>query len=324
VRARVRLPCTLPAALAAGALLLAACGGRSGALEARGTLELTQVDLAPPAPARVLAVRVEEGAQVRAGDTLVVLSQATLGPELAGARARVAQAEARARDLRAGPRTAEIERAEAELASAEAEATRLARDLERLRPLEAGGAVSRQQLDAAVAAARGSAGRRDAAREALRLLRQGTRAEQVRAAEADVAGARAGVARIEAAAGDLVLLAPVDGTVLGRWAEPGEMLAAGVPALTLGETARTWVRVYVPARALDRVRPGQAVQVALADADAPPLAGTVQSVSPRAEFTPRVALTEDERADLLFGVRIAVRDSAGRAKAGLPATVRWP
>jgi len=132
------------------------------------------------------------------------------------------------------------------------------------------------------------------------------------------------VARIEAAAGDLVLVAPVDGTVLGRWAEPGEVLAAGVPALTLGETARTWVRVYVPARALDRVRPGQPVEVALADAGAPPLAGTVQSVSPRAEFTPRVALTEDERADLLFGVRVAVRDSAGRAKAGLPATVRWP
>jgi HlyD family secretion protein len=47
-------------------------------------------------------------------------------------------------------------------------------------------------------------------------------------------------------------------------------------------------------------------------------------VSPQAEFTPRIALTEQERADLLFGVKVAIADTAGRVKAGLPATVRWP
>ncbi|HEU4699182.1 MAG TPA: HlyD family efflux transporter periplasmic adaptor subunit [Gemmatimonadales bacterium] len=325
-----RLP--LPARLllcAAGlaAASPAACGrGPAGAaaLSAHGSIELTEVDLAPMTPARVVAVRVEEGAPVRPGDTLAVLTQAALPATVAQQRARLAQAEATLRDLRAGARPAELGRAEAELAAATADAERTAKDLARTRELAATRVVSRQQLDAAAAAADAAAGRRAAAGETLRLLRAGPRPEQVRAAEAEVASARAALAGVEATRGDLVLTAPVAGTVLGRYAEPGEVLAAGVPVLALGETARPWVRVYLPARALDRVRPGQPVRVTLDGSAGPALAGRVEAVSPRAEFTPRVALTETERADLLFGVKVAIADTTGRAKAGLPATVHWP
>jgi HlyD family secretion protein len=124
-----------------------------------------------------------------------------------------------------------------------------------------------------------------------------------------------------AVAEDLVLLAPVSGVVLSRNAEPGEMLAVGQSAMTLGESAEPYVRVYVPTRQLPRVRQGQTATAVLDGFADRPISGRVVAINPKAEFTPRVAFTEQERADLVFGVKVALQDSTGLLKPGLPATV---
>jgi HlyD family secretion protein len=312
---------------AAGALALAlAVGGcsrdRDDGIRAQGTIEVVEVDLAPMVPARVVRVWVPEGATVRSGDTLVSLTQATLGADIAGQRARVGAAEATLRDLERGARPAEIQRGEAELRASEADAERTARDLERLTTLAATGAVSQQQLDAARSAARTAASRRDAARESLRLLREGTRPERIQAARAELATARANLQRAQAAASDLLLVAPVDGTVLARHAEPGEVLGAGEPALTVGEVRRPWIRVYVSALDLPKIRVGSPAAAALDAFPGREFAGRVVAINDKAEFTPRIALTEEERADLVFGVKVALDDTTGVLKPGLPATVR--
>ncbi|HET7585542.1 MAG TPA: HlyD family efflux transporter periplasmic adaptor subunit [Gemmatimonadaceae bacterium] len=304
--------------------LVAACGSHDGDFAAAGTIEIVETDVAPMVPARVLDVRVEEGARVRVGDTLALLSQATLQPEIEQRRARVAAAEAALRDLEAGARPAEVRQAAATFQAAEAEALRTRRDLERLEPLAASGTVSRQQLDAARAAATAAQGRLDAARAALRLVQEGARVQRIAAARAEVQSARALLAAAVATASDLVLTSPVAGVVLDRHAEPGEVLAAGESALTLGDPARPWVRVFLSPAELPRVRVGERVTAVL---DAFPdtiIAGRVVAISPRAEFTPRVALTERERADLLFGVKVMLDDRHEMVKSGLPITVRFP
>ncbi len=307
-------------------LLLAACGEGEArnAISATGTLEVVEVDVAPLVPARVVQVVRDEGAVVRQGDTLATLTQATLGSDIAGRRARVAAAEATLRDLAAGPRPAERAKAAAELRVAEAEATRTATELRRVTPLAEAGTVSRQQLDAARAAASGAASRRDAARDALRLLEEGTRPERIQAARAEVAAARAALGGAEATAADLVLVAPAAGVIASRNAEPGEVLAAGMGALTLAEVAHPYVRVYVGPEDLPFVRVGAAVTATLDGIPDRSFAGRVVAVSTKAEFTPRVALTEDERRDLLFGVKVTFADGTGMLKAGLPVTVRIP
>jgi HlyD family secretion protein len=136
-----------------------------------------------------------------------------------------------------------------------------------------------------------------------------------------VATARAQLERAEAAATDLVLTAPSAGTVLARHVEPGEVLAAGVPAVSLGDPARPWIRVFVPAPAVAAIRVGQTARVRVEGVPGRTFEGRVVSIATRAEFTPRVALTEQERADLLFGVKLELRDTTGTLKAGLPATV---
>lgn len=305
-------------------LLMAVAGcskNASDRIVATGTIEMIQVDVAPQVPARVVAVRVEEGQTVRAGDTLAVLIQSTTRAGVAEQEARVRAAEASLREARAGARPREIERAEAELRRSEAEAVKASRDLERIQPLVAAGAESPQSLDAATAGATTAMARRDAAREELQLLREGTRPERIDLARAELASARATLAAAMSVAGDLVLTAPVNGTVLSRNAEPGEMLSSGQSVLTLGETGATYTRVYVPTRELPSVHTGQAATAHLDGFPDRPFKGRVVAVSSTAEFTPRIALTEKERADLVFGVKVALEDTTGMLKAGLPATV---
>jgi HlyD family secretion protein len=290
-------------------------------LTAEGTVELTEVDVAPFVSGRVVRVLVDEGASVRQGDTLVVLAQSALPADIDQRRSRVSSAEARLRDLQAGARSAEVERAEAQLRGVSAEAERAERDRARFEALLSAGTISQSQYDAAVAAARSAGAQRDAAAEALRLMRQGARSGQVAGARAELEAARGALAAGEATRNDLVLIAPLDATVLGRYVEPGEVIGAGQVAVTLGDAKHPWVRVYLPAPAVPFVEVGQGARVTmqgLGDRFAP---ARVTTVATEAEFTPRVALTEKERADLLFGVKLDIQDTTGTFKPGLPATV---
>jgi membrane fusion protein YbhG len=306
-------------------LVLAAAAGCGKAAEDRviatGTIEMTEVDVAPQVTARVIAVNVDEGETVGAGDTLATLTQATTRADIAGQEARVRAAEASLREAIAGARPQEIARAEADLRMSEAEAVRATRDLERTRPLADAGTVSRQSLDLATAAAGMAIARRDAAREGLQLLREGTRPERIQMMRAELANARAALASARAVAGDLVLVAPVNGNVLSRNAEPGEMLVPGQAAITLSQTDAPYTRVYVPTRELPLVHTGQTATARLDGFPDRPFRGRVVAISQTAEFTPRIALTEKERADLVFGVKVTLEDTTGMLKAGLPATV---
>jgi HlyD family secretion protein len=303
-------------------LALAGCDRPNGTY-ASGTVEFTQTDVAGSVPARVERILVEEGATVRAGDTLAILTQTGLPQDIQQRRSRLAAAESELADLRRGARPAELERTRADLRSATSEADRTAADSVRLTRLLAAGGISQSDFDAAANAARVAGARRDAAREALLLLEAGARPDRIAAARAAVAMARAQLAMGEAAAGDLVLTAPVDGQVLARHAEPGEVLGAGVPLLSLGDARHAWVRVYVTPPVFASLRVGDVVPLTIDGLEGQTFQARVTALATAAEFTPRVALTEKERADLLFGVKLELSDTTGRLKAGLPATAHF-
>jgi HlyD family secretion protein len=303
-------------------VLVIACGG-GDAREAVGTLEVTPVDLAPLVPARVIRVLVDEGDPVRPGDTVAVLSQAGLPDQVAEANARVAAAEAQLLELERGSRPEEITKAEQDLAGATAFAEQMRSDVLRARTLAATQVISRQQLEQAEARAQESEARRNALAEQLALVREGARQEKRAAARAEVARARAARDAVLAHVGDLVLISPVAGVVLVRSAEPGEVIPASVPAITVGDELRPWVRVYVGQEVLPTLKLGDTV---LAVLDAFPdreFPGEIVALATKAEYTPRVALTERERADLLFGVKVQFVDTSAMLKPGVPVTVRF-
>ncbi len=288
-----------------------------------GTLEVTAVDLAPMVPARVVRVLVQEGALVRAGDTIAVLTQAGLRDQVGEARARVTSAEAQVQELERGARPEEITKAEQDLAAATALATIAAADLERARTLASNNVIAKQQLDQAEARSAEAEARRSSLEQALRLVKEGARVERRTAARADLARARSALAAMEANVGDLVLISPVSGTVLVRAAEPGEVLPAGVAAVSIGDVSRPWVRVYVGQQLLPLLHAGDTVEARLDAFPDSVFQGRIASLATKAEYTPRVALTERERADLLFGVKIEFADGRGMLKPGVPVTVTF-
>jgi HlyD family secretion protein len=106
--------------------------------------------------------------------------------------------------------------------------------------------------------------------------------------------------------------------VLTRSVLPGELAAAGIPVLTLGRPDSLWMRVYVAAPQLGRVRLGAPAEVRVVGSRHG-YAARVVEIATRAEFTPRAALTEEEQANLVFGVKLALEPTTGALKAGLPA-----
>ena len=141
------------------------------------------------------------------------------------------------------------------------------------------------------------------------------------AAREAAAAARASVVGARSRLNELVLRSPLDGVVLLRNFEPGELALSGQAVLTLGNPDKLWMRVYVPAPELGRVQRGAPVDVHLTGFPAT-YKGRVVEISTRAEFTPRAALTEEERANIVFGVKIALDPTGGVLKAGLPADAR--
>lgn len=272
-------------------LLAVACTSAGDSLQVAGTVEIREIRIAPLAAGRVTRLLKDEGDSVRRGDTIAVLEQPGLAAQLTQRRAQAQAAERRT----------------AEVTGALADSARAANDLARARPLRDQGILAPQQYDnlASVAAA-----------AAARL-------QAVRAAPSESRAAAAGVAATEAIRDELVLIAPVDGVVLTRYLEAGEVAAVGSPVVSLGVVAEPWVRAYVGERFLARVHVGQPVSIRADGLDAP-IAGRLIEIASRAEFTPRAALTERERADLVFAIKVTFTDPAGRLKAGLPVTLEMP
>jgi HlyD family secretion protein len=192
-----------------------------------------------------------------------------------------------------------------------------------LRPLAPHARVSGQQFEHAQTLARAAGRRSEAARQALLLLRQGARGEEVEVAEAQLASARAALGTSRETVAELVLTAPGAGVVTARFAEPGEVVGAGQAVVSVGDTQHPFTRVYVGPALLTRLRVGQAVQARL-DGVTRDFTGRISALAEQAEFTPRVALTERERADLLFAVRVEGPGAPAELKAGLPVSVRFP
>ena len=261
------------------------------ALRLSGTVEIRDIRVASLAAGRVARLLKDEGDSVRRGDTIAVLEQPGL-TALIGQRRAQAQAAQR--------RTAEV-------TAAVADSARAANDLARAGQLRAQGIMAAQQYDALATAAAAAAARLQAARSA--------------ASESQAAAQ--GVAATEAVQDELVLLAPADGVILTRYLEPGETAAIGTPIVSLGVVARPWIRAYVGESYLARLHLGQTVTIH-ADGLTTPVAGHIVEIASRAEFTPRAALTERERADLVFAIKVEFDDPAGRLKAGLPVTLEVP
>ncbi len=289
-----------------------------GAIHASGHIEATDVRLAAKVGGRLLEAPLEEGARVATGELVARFETHDADHQLAQARANAEAADAKLRLLLAGSRAEDLRRAEDQLAQAQAELDAARRDLKRLSGLaERGSATEKSRDDAATrqeVAERAVA----AARAQLDKLVAGPRRQEIEAARAGRASAEAMVAAVEQQILDATVVAPIDGLITTRVAEPGEVLPPGSTLAVLTDLTRPWLTVWIDEPNLSRVTLGQTVDVRV-DGRSETFEGTVSFISPVAEFTPKNVQTPDERAKLVFRVKIALDNADGIFKPGMPA-----
>ncbi len=275
------------------------------------------------------------------------LQQAQLQTEQAktDADARVRQAEA------------ELSASEAELAQQEASLKLADFDRDAYTRLAKTGAVSERQGKQAVSAAETQqavvvAARRrvEASRASINVAKAnlanpgirsaqsaGVRKQmlqqqsQISNAAADVQHARAQLAEARANRQDLTVRAPFHGTIVTRTAEPGEVVQAGTPVVTLLDLTKVYLRGFVPEGQIGKVKVSQRARVYLDSNPAKPVEAEVSRIDPQATFTPENTYFRDDRVKQVVGVKLQLKGALGYAKPGMPADGeilvqgdRWP
>ncbi len=116
-----------------------------------------------------------------------------------------------------------------------------------------------------------------------------------------------------------VVRAPVDGVVLTRSVQPGEIAAAGAPLVTLADLEDLTLTVYVPEDRYGQISLGQAVAVTVDSYPGEVFTGVVSHIADQAEFTPRNVQTTDSRKSTVFAIQLTLQPSGGKLKPGMPA-----
>lgn len=271
-----------------------------------GTLEARAVNVGSLVGGRVIAVHVDDGAQVAAGQPVVTLETDTIDRQIAEQQAAIDAAKASLAKSIAGAREDEIEKAAAV-------AENDARDLRRMRELYEQGVVSRQAYDAASTKARASA-------EDVQLLRKGSRREEIDFARAELQRQQRRLETLLEQRSEAVVRSSVSGVVQASALRPGDLVAPNQPVAEILEADQLWVRVYVPETLLGLVRVGQQVKVRVDTFPDTAFRGEVVSISSQGEYTPRNVQTRAQRAEQVFGVKVNVERDP-RLKAGMAAEV---
>jgi HlyD family secretion protein len=263
------------------------------------------------------------------------LEESNIGVDQArlDAQGRVSQAEA------------QVAHAEAQLAQAEADYSQARYDEQRYTTLAKDGDVPERTgkqaettAEAKAAAVHAARKQVDVARGALTMAKANlsnaamrtSQATAVRkqilqtqseilAAEAQTEHARAKLREVEADRKDLEVVAPIDGTVATRSAEPGEVVAAGTTLVTLVNLNAVYLRGFIPEGEIGRVRTGQTARVYLDSAPDRALEAIVSRIDPEASFTPENTYFKDDRVKQVVGVKLQLKNGAGYAKPGMPA-----
>jgi HlyD family secretion protein len=305
-------------------LAMIGCSGKGSSdktLKLSGTVEATTADLAFKTAGRLAERFVDEGASVDAGSKVARLDDSELYQEAERLRGGAASARAVQEELETGFRREDIARAASAEAGARSDHERAVADFQRVEALFNDGVISKHDLDSARSARDMAKARLDEAVQQHLLMKRGSRKEEIDSARAQSQQASAAAKGAEIRLRDALLLAPFSGIVLSKHAEPGEVLAAGAPVVTLGDIAHPWIRAYLEESDLGRLKIGASAKVATDTFPGKVYNGRVSFISTEAEFTPKTIETKKERVKLVYRIKVEVDNPSMELKPGMPADV---
>ncbi len=298
-----------------------------GFARSNGRIEAVEIDVATKTPGRLVAIRVNEGDFVKAGQDLAQMDTDVLDAQLREAEAELRRAESTVETAHSNVTQRESEKAAAQsvVAQREAELEAAKRARIRVENLVAKNAASVETLDnaralfysaeAAVKAAKANVAAADAA--------IATAKSQVIQAEATVEAAKARIQRLRADINDCTLRAPCNGRVQYRIAQLGEVLSAGGKVLNMVDLADVYMTFFLPTAEAGKVQMGTEVHLVLDAAPQFVFPARVSFVADVAQFTPKTVETAEERQKLMFRIKAQIdpellKKHIRSVKTGLP------
>jgi HlyD family secretion protein len=283
-------------------------------------------------------------------ETVLALYKETLPNDVARAEAGVKVLLSQLRELEAGSRRQEIERARLAYLAAKEIMEEAGKDKVRFEKLFEKNLVSEKQWDQIRLNYETALKEFERAEETLKLLEEGARKEtkdtakarieegravldqakanlkkiegaekEAEVAEAGVKAAQSALRLAEIQLEHTRLRAPFEGVITSRNVEPGEVVSPGQEVFSLSDLSKVELKIFVDETEIGRVKPGQKAQVRIDTFPDKRYMGTVSYISPEGEFTPKMIQTHKERVKLVYLVKIAVRNPDHELKSGMPA-----
>lgn len=286
------------------ALSLWGCQPEENTSDAYGNFEAREILVSSESAGKILRLDVEEGRMLKAGEVVGIIDTTALHLRKLQLLASIRAVQGKTQDVQPQINVLEEQR------------RNLLRERDRLKALVQENAATRKQLD-------------DMEGQLLVVERQIASARaQNRNLNTGILGEtdplRVQIEQIEDQIARCYIINPVDGTVLLQLAEAHEVTAPGKPLYKIADLDQMTLRVYVGGDQLPNVKVGEAV-IVLVDQDEKSnreLSGKVSWVSPKAEFTPRIVQTKEQRVNLVYAVKVAVKND-GTLKIGMPGELRW-
>ena len=286
------------------AILLAACNSNKKEYDATGTFEATETTVSAEQSGTLLNFALEEGDDVEAGQEIGLIDTTQIWLKIRQATATKAVYQSQKPDLQK-----QIAVTRQQLAKAKTEQ-------QRYRELVNDGAAPAKMLDDATSQVQVLQRQLDAQVSTLNT-QLSTLNSQMSATDVQTSQLRDQLQKCH-------IKSPAAGTVLEKYVERGEFVSPGKPLFKMGEVKQMFLRAYVTSAQLQNIKIGQAVKV-FADygnGQKKEYDGTISWISSRSEFTPKTIVTDDERADLVYAVKIAVKND-GYIKIGMYGEVKW-
>ena len=332
--------------LAIGVLMVASCGKDKQDYDATGTFEATEITVSAELSGQLKSFNISEGQVLNNGVTVgqidarqLTLKRNQLATNNEQLAATHGQLDANKRQLAANKQATSSRQLDLkkQVAAIRQQIVNQQRERQRFTELLKDGAVARKQVDdidyqlqvlkKQLAATEEQIASQNAAladqNKGITAQMEGIDAQQA-VVNAQQAGVRSQQAQIDDQIAHTFIKSPITGTVLEKYAEAGEFVAVGKPLFKVANMKRMFIRAYITSEQLKNIRLGQKVKV-MADygkGQRKAYNGVITWISSRSEFTPKTIVTDDERADLVYAIKIRFQND-GYVKIGMYGEVKF-
>ncbi len=299
-------------------LFLGACNNSEKAYDATGIFEATEITVSAQVSGEVQQFDITEGQSLEAGAQVGQIDSYQLVQKLGELEA--AKQQIYANNAATESRQLDLNK---QLATLQQQIVHAQRERQRFAELVGDGAVPRKQLDDLNDQISVLQRQMAATSDQLRSNNVAF-AEQSKGLQAQIKGVEAQQRQLERQIQNATIMVPKGGVVLEKFVEAGEFVGVGKPLFKLAQMNHVYLRAYVTSAQLKSVMLGQKVKV-YADyggGKQQEYGGKVTWISSRSEFTPKTIVTDDERADLVYAVKIAIKND-GRVKIGMYGEVKF-